>query len=142
MDDIRKSNEQLHFISGYSLMMFAMNWLYSRILVLLSTICLASCSLSKIDLSSMEFFDIDKNVCPNGQWKCPGETRCLKASRVCDGKIDCQDGGDENDNLCTYNFCSQTLNRWKCPGNSKVSDIFHSHFKSKIPARFVNSNFN
>ena len=127
---LRKSNKQLHFIAGYSLRMFARNWVYSRLLVFLTNLLvMVSCSQSKMDLSNFEFFNIDENVCPNGQWKCPGETRCLKASRVCDGKIDCQDGGDENNNLCTNNFCSQTLNRWKCPGDSKVSNTFHSHFK-------------
>ena len=113
-------------------MMSARNWVYSRILALLSTLLVASCSLSNIDLSNLEFFDIDENVCPKGQWKCPGETRCLKASRVCDGKQDCQDGGDENNNLCTNDFCLQKLNRWKCPGDSKVSNTCHSHFKLPI----------
>ena len=38
-------------------------------------------------------------------WSCPGEARCIARTQVCDGVRDCANGQDEDENLCTEDFC-------------------------------------
>ena len=50
--------------------------------------------------------------------------KCVKISQLCDGENDCFDGLDEASELCTEQFCSDELRKWKCPGESKVSTVY------------------
>ena len=38
-------------------------------------------------------------------WPCPGEAKCIARNQICDGIRDCGNGQDENENLCTEEFC-------------------------------------
>ena len=38
-------------------------------------------------------------------WACPGEAKCIKTSQICDGIPDCSHGQDEDEMLCTEDFC-------------------------------------
>ena len=38
-------------------------------------------------------------------WACPGEPKCIARDQICDGKKDCDNGQDEDINLCTEDFC-------------------------------------
>jgi len=40
--------------------------------------------------------------CPSFEpFKCPGEEKCIAIQYLCDGAVDCNDGYDEDTNLCT-----------------------------------------
>ena len=38
-------------------------------------------------------------------WACPGEPKCIERTQICDGQKDCDNGQDEDINLCTEDFC-------------------------------------
>ena len=38
-------------------------------------------------------------------WACPDEAKCIKTSQICDGTPDCSYGQDEDEMLCTEDFC-------------------------------------
>ena len=39
-------------------------------------------------------------------WPCPGEEKCIGRNQICDGVSDCGNGQDEDENLCTRDFCN------------------------------------
>ena len=39
-------------------------------------------------------------------WPCPGEAKCIGRNQICDGVSDCSNGQDEDENLCTRDFCN------------------------------------
>ena len=41
----------------------------------------------------------------NHAWACPGEAKCIKTNQICDGIPDCSYGQDEDELLCTEDFC-------------------------------------
>jgi len=44
-------------------------------------------------------------ICPNGQWACPGLVfKCINASLICDGNADCPGGHDESP-VCRMYLC-------------------------------------
>ena len=92
-------------------------------ILLLVFVSSTSCSQSTLKLSPLSFGRFKEKECDENFWKCPGENKCVKLSKLCDGKNDCFKGGDESPSLCTKEFCLDTLNKWKCPGESKVKYI-------------------
>ena len=100
--------------------MFMKMVIFLQVLLFLSTSS-ASMFQSKFNLPEGSLRSLYRKECDKYQWKCPGENKCLDMSQICDGKYDCQQGGDEMMELCTQDFCWNELDRWKCPGDSKVS---------------------
>ena len=45
------------------------------------------------------------NTISTESWACPGEPKCIERNLICDGKKDCDNGQDEDINLCTEDFC-------------------------------------
>ena len=104
---------------------FKMELTYLPILIIVC-VSSASCSQSTFKLSTWKLDPYKGKECDENSWKCTGENKCVKLSKLCDGKNDCFDGSDESYDLCTKQFCSNKLNKWKCPGESKVN-IFSNH---------------
>ena len=96
------------------------------------------CSQSKFTLPSWDIGSFQAKECEEGFWKCPGEKKCVKLSKLCDGENDCLDGLDEVSELCTEQFCSDELNKWKCPGESKVKFVYQGSLNNH---RFKNTTF-
>ena len=38
-------------------------------------------------------------------WPCAGEAKCIGSNQICDGVPDCGNGQDEDESLCTEDFC-------------------------------------
>ena len=55
-------------------------------------------------LSSHHCVIVSENSCTES-WACPGESKCIERTQICDGRKDCDNGQDEDINLCTEDFC-------------------------------------
>ena len=62
--------------------------------------------------------------CDFNEWGCldsNNKTQSLPLYKVCNGVIDCYDGVDETEMLCTKHFCKTVLDKWKCFNETKCS---------------------
>ena len=46
-------------------------------------------------------FDPSTAKCPEDEVGCDGG-KCISVTKVCDGNVDCEDGSDENQRICTF----------------------------------------
>ena len=92
---------------------------------------------------------VNQTACTES-WACPGEPKCIARNQICDGNKDCENGQDEDINLCTEDFCrngfvtidDNTVNytTWRFPtDNTKIwkDYIFLNHRYPNAPHEAV-----
>ena len=63
-------------------------------------------------------------------WSCPGEAQCISRDHICDGKRDCSNGQDEDEKLCTEDFCKNGLLSYDFnETNYTSSEDDHAYFR-------------
>jgi len=68
-----------------------------------SDVTAETCAWACLHYSSQHYVnEIDKN---DFLWPCPGEAKCIESRQICDGVKNCGKGQDEDENLCTEEFC-------------------------------------
>ena len=68
-----------------------------------SDVTAETCAWACLHYSSNHYVkEIERN---DFLWPCPGEPKCIESRQICDGVPDCGNGQDEDENLCTEEFC-------------------------------------
>ena len=66
--------------------------------------CLSPSSSSCVAVNQTYLMKHRLHKCTDS-WACPGEPKCIARDQICDGRKDCDNGQDEDVNLCTEDFC-------------------------------------